>query len=86
MATVLEGVLPKSSVLLWIFLWAKGLNAKDIHKKNVFLFKVRSVFRAKQSTTGSRNSLMDVRKSQMMTDQVALLRLRQKKLCSGWKS
>jgi hypothetical protein len=28
MVTVLEGVIPKSS-----FLWAKGLNAKDIHKE-----------------------------------------------------
>jgi hypothetical protein len=32
MATVLEGVLPKSNVLLCIILLAKGLNAKDIHK------------------------------------------------------
>jgi hypothetical protein len=31
MATVL-GLLPKSSVLV-CFLWAKGLNAKDIHKE-----------------------------------------------------
>jgi hypothetical protein len=27
----MRGVLPKSSVLLCVFLWAKGLNAKDIH-------------------------------------------------------
>jgi hypothetical protein len=33
-----------------------------------------------------RNSLKDVRKSQMMSDQVALSLLRQKQLCSGWKS
>jgi hypothetical protein len=33
MATELDGVLPKSSVLLFTFLWAKGLNAKDIHKE-----------------------------------------------------
>jgi hypothetical protein len=31
MATVLECILLKSSVLLCIFLWAKGPNAKDIH-------------------------------------------------------
>jgi hypothetical protein len=33
MATVLDDVLPKSRVLLCVFLWAKGLNAKDIHKE-----------------------------------------------------
>jgi hypothetical protein len=33
MVTVLEGVIPKSSVLLCVFLLAKGLNAKDIHKE-----------------------------------------------------
>jgi hypothetical protein len=35
MATVLEDILPKSSVLLFVLffcLWAKGLNAKDIHR------------------------------------------------------
>jgi hypothetical protein len=33
MATVLEGILPKNSVLVCSFLlWAKGLNAKDIDK------------------------------------------------------
>jgi hypothetical protein len=29
----LSSVLPKSSVLLCAFLWAKGLSAKDIHKE-----------------------------------------------------
>jgi hypothetical protein len=29
----LRSVLPKSSVLLSVSLWAKGLNAKDIHKE-----------------------------------------------------
>jgi hypothetical protein len=33
MATVLESVLPKSGVLLYVFLWAKGRNARDIHKE-----------------------------------------------------
>jgi hypothetical protein len=33
MATVPEGIIPKSSVLLYVFLWTKGLNAKDIHKE-----------------------------------------------------
>jgi hypothetical protein len=35
-----------------------------------FLFRVGSVCRLKYFTTGSRNSLRDVRKSQMMPDQV----------------
>jgi hypothetical protein len=33
MATVLEGMLPKSSAVFCVFWWAKGLNAKDIHKE-----------------------------------------------------
>jgi hypothetical protein len=33
MATVLEGVLTKSSILLCVLLWAKELNAKDFHKE-----------------------------------------------------
>jgi hypothetical protein len=33
MATVSDGALPKSSVLLCVFLWAKGLNSKNIHKE-----------------------------------------------------
>jgi hypothetical protein len=33
MATVLEFVLPKSSVLLCIFVWANGLTAKDVYKE-----------------------------------------------------
>jgi hypothetical protein len=32
MATVLEGILQKDSVMC-VFLWAIGLNAKDIHKE-----------------------------------------------------
>jgi hypothetical protein len=32
MATVLEGILPKSSILFCIFYIEKGLHAKDIHK------------------------------------------------------
>jgi hypothetical protein len=38
--------------------------------KKCFVFTVGSVIRVKQFTTGSRNSLKDVRKSQMMSDQV----------------
>jgi hypothetical protein len=57
------------------FVWAKVLNAKDIHKK-YFLFTVGRVCRVKRFATGSRNSLKDVRKSQMMPDQMRK-RLRQ---------
>jgi hypothetical protein len=38
--------------------------------KRYFLFMVGSVCRVKRFTTGSRNSLKDIRKSQMMPDQV----------------
>jgi hypothetical protein len=38
--------------------------------KKCFLFTVGSVCHVKQFTTASRNSLKDVRKSQMMPDQV----------------
>jgi hypothetical protein len=38
--------------------------------KKCFLFKVGSVCHVKRFTTGSRNSLKDVRKSQMMPEQV----------------
>jgi hypothetical protein len=41
-----------------------------IFMKKCFLFTVGSVCRVKRFTTGSRNSLKDVRKSQMMPDQI----------------
>jgi hypothetical protein len=40
-----------------------------------FLFMVRSVYRVKRFSTGSKNSLKDVRKSQMIPDRAVLLRL-----------
>jgi hypothetical protein len=66
------------------FLWSKGLSAKDVHKE-MFPVCGGSVCHVRQFTTGSRNSLKDVRKSQMMPDQVTLLRLQQTHLCSRWK-
>jgi hypothetical protein len=39
MATVLEDILPKSSVLL--LFWAKTLNSKDIHKEMFPVYGVR---------------------------------------------
>jgi hypothetical protein len=64
-ATVLEGVLPKSSVLLCVFCEQKD-SVQIIFIKKCYLFKVGSVCRVKRFITGSRNSLMDIRKSQMM--------------------
>jgi hypothetical protein len=86
MATVFE-VYPteEQRSVLRFFLRAKGFNGKDIHKER-FVFTVGSVFRLKLFATESRNSLKDVRKSQMMPDQFVLLRLRHKQLSSGWKS
>jgi hypothetical protein len=53
---------------------------QSIFIKKCFLFTVESVCRLKRFATWSRNSLKDVRKSQMMPDHVALLRLRQEQL------
>jgi hypothetical protein len=55
------------------FLWAKGLNAKDIHKKSL-LFRVGSVCRVRKFTTESRNSIKDVRKPE----------IRKRRCGSGW--
>jgi hypothetical protein len=43
---------------------------KRIFIKKCFLFTVGSVYRVKRFTTGSRNSLKDVEKSQMMPNQM----------------
>jgi hypothetical protein len=59
------------------FLWVKGLNERIFIKKR-FLFMVGSVCHTRRFTTGLRNSLKDVQKPQMMSHQVALLRLQQK--------
>jgi hypothetical protein len=47
MATVLQDVLPTSSILLCV-LGVKGLNAKDIYKKKCYLFTAGSVCRGSQ--------------------------------------
>jgi hypothetical protein len=52
MATVLEGVLPKSSVMLCIFfVWVKRFNANIFIKKH-FLFTMRSVSSVERFTAG----------------------------------
>jgi hypothetical protein len=45
------GVYYRRAAFCCAFLWAKELNAKDIHKE-IFLFMVGSVSRIKRSTTG----------------------------------
>jgi hypothetical protein len=60
-------------------------HSSSIVIKRRFLFTVWSVCRLKWFLAGSRNSLENVRKSQMVPDQVGLLRLWQKRLCSGCK-
>jgi hypothetical protein len=85
MATMLEECTTKEQLPVVRFLWAKGLNAKDIHKA-MFPFYDGKCLSRKAVHNWVENSLKDVRKSQMIPDQIALLRLRQKQLCSGWKS
>jgi hypothetical protein len=45
-------------------------NAKDTHKEMLFHVYVGEVCRVRRFTTGPKNSLNDVRKSQMIHDQV----------------
>jgi hypothetical protein len=66
MATVLEECTIEEQRSVVRFLWAM----QGIFIKKCFLFRVGSVFGVKRFTNGSGNSLKDVRKSQMMPDQV----------------
>jgi hypothetical protein len=67
MVTVLEDCTTEEQCSVVYFLWAKELNANDIHRE---LFTLGSACRVKRFTTGSRNSVKDVRKSQTMPDQM----------------
>jgi hypothetical protein len=69
MATVLEEYITEGRRSVVRFCEQKG-SIQRILLKKYFLFTVRSVYRVKRFTTGSRNSLKDFRKSQMMPDQV----------------
>jgi hypothetical protein len=60
----------------------EGLNLKDIHKE-VFPVYVVKFLSFNRFRVGSRHFLKDVRKFLMIPDQVDLLRLREKQLCSG---
>jgi superfamily II helicase len=51
------------------FLWAKGFNAKDIHKEIFSVYGGKCLLH-KAVPNGSGNSLVEIRKSQMMPDQV----------------
>jgi hypothetical protein len=69
METVLRNILPESSGLLVVFYGQKD-PMKRIFRKKYFLFTVGGTGCVKRFTTGSRNILEDVRKSQMLPDQV----------------
>jgi hypothetical protein len=71
MAAVLESCTTEEqgSIVRFFFCVKKDSMQRIFIKKN-FLFAVGSVYCGKWFTTGSRNSLKDVRKSQMMPDQV----------------
>jgi hypothetical protein len=69
MATVLEESATEEQHSLFVFLWAKELSANNIHKE-MFLVYGWKYLSVKWFATGSRNSLKDVRKSQMTSDQM----------------
>jgi hypothetical protein len=79
MATLLEEctVAEERSVLR--FFVAKGFNVEDIYKEMFPVYGGQCFCRVKRFTTGSRNSLKDVRKSQMMPDQARNWRRQQSK-------
>jgi hypothetical protein len=69
MATMLEGCTTKEQCNFVCFCEQKD-SIQRIFIKTYFLFVVGSVCRVKRFTTGSKNSLKGLRKSQMMFDQV----------------
>jgi hypothetical protein len=76
MATVLEVYITEEQRSV-VGLYGQKDSMRRRFMKKCFLFTAGSVYRVKLFTTGSRNS-------QMIPDQVVLLRLRQKQLrCSG---
>jgi hypothetical protein len=66
----------RTEICCAFFFCGKKHSMEGIFINKFFLFRVGSVCGLKRFTTGSRNSLKDVRKSQMMPDQVRK-RLRQ---------
>jgi hypothetical protein len=82
METVLEECNTEEQRSVVRFLWGKNSMQRILVEK-CFLFTLGSVCRVKRFTTGSIDLLKDVRKKQIMPDQVALFRLRYKQLCRG---
>jgi hypothetical protein len=81
MGTVIEDCSTKEQHSVVCFLWAKGLNGKDIRKE--MLFMVGSVCRIKQFTTGSRNYLKDVQKSHCEIEVQKWLRQQSENFCAS---
>jgi hypothetical protein len=68
MVTILKEGTTEISILLCVFFVGKRI--QRIFLKKCFLFTVGSVCHVKRFTTGPRNSLEDVGKSQMMSDRM----------------
>jgi hypothetical protein len=68
------------------YLWGKKDLMQRTFIKQCLIFTVGSFCRLKRFASGLRNSLGEVRNSQMMLDKAALLKLRQKQLCRGQQS
>jgi hypothetical protein len=79
MATVLEDILPKSSVLLCGFFVDKNNSMQRIFIKKCFLFKAGSVCRVKRFTTESRN----VANFSLVTEVWKWLRQQSKDFCAA---
>jgi hypothetical protein len=69
MTSAFDGCTTEEQSPVVCFLPAKGLNARIFIKK-CFLFTVGNVCPVKRFTTESRNSLKDVRKTQMINEEV----------------
>jgi hypothetical protein len=69
MVSMLEDYTTKEQRSVVLLLWEKQFNAKYNHKE-IFPVYGEKCLLHKAVPTGSRNSLMDIQKSQMMLDQV----------------
>jgi hypothetical protein len=84
-ATVLEDCTIEDERPFTLFCGQKD-SLQRIFIKKCFLFKVGSVCRVRRFTTRSRNSLTEVRKSQMMPEQVRKCLRQQSKTSMLWVS
>jgi hypothetical protein len=87
MANVLGECITEEQRCVVRFLWSKGLNAKDI-RKEMFPVYGGKYLSCKAVLPGSRNSLKDVWKSQMMRREAELTQTTVKRfLCCGfWRT